>query len=242
MQRKIRKILSVLLLVALWYLAAFFINAPLILPYPHSVFVRLCALVQTLLFWKSFAFTFIRVILAFVISVVIGFAMGLVSADFPPFKDYIEFPLALIRAMPVVAVILPALFWFKSDTVPVFVAVLMALPVVTTAAQRGFESTPESRELLFRARSRGFTGWKAFRYIRLPSAAPALTSGAESAFGLCWKVVAAGEVLSIPRFAAGSLMHQSQVHLETADTLAVTVALVFVSWACQKLFCFKKKR
>ena len=86
------------------------------------------------------------------------------------------------------------------------------------------------------AASRGFTGFKAFWYIRLPSAAPALISGAQSAFGLSWKVVAAGEVLSIPHNSAGSLMQQAQVHLETSDVLAITLALVLVSWLCESAF------
>ena len=239
MQRRIHKLLSVLLLLALWYLAAALIKDPLILPFPHSVLLRLCALMKTAFFWKSFFFTFLRVISAFLISLILGFFLGLISADFPIFKDYIDFPLALIRATPVVAVILPALFWFKSGTVPVFVAVLMALPVITTAAQKGFEHNLEAGELLFKASSRGFRGWLAFRYIRLPAAAPSLKAGAESAFGLCWKVVAAGEVLSIPRYATGAIMQRSQVHLETADTLAVTAVLVFVSWLCQRAF-YKK--
>ena len=59
---------------------------------------------------------------------------------------------------------------------------------------------------------------------------PAFLAGAESAFGLAWKVVAAGEVLSIPHYATGSLMQLAQVHLETCDVLAVTLALVLISW------------
>ena len=121
---------------------------------------------------------------------------------------------------------------------PVFVAVLMCLPIVITASQKGFEGNSENLEKLFKAKSRGFTGFKAFRYIRLPAALPAITAGAESAFGLAWKVVAAGEVLSIPRHAAGSLMQQAQVHLESDDVLAITGFLVLFSCLCQ--FAFSK--
>ena len=88
----------------------------------------------------------------------------------------------------------------------------------------------ENQEKLFKASCYGFTGFKAFRYIRLPAALPSLMAGAESVFGLCWKVVAAGEVLSIPRYGAGSLMQYSQLHLETADTLAYTLAIIIFSY------------
>ena len=228
------KILSPFFLILVWYGLAAIIQAPLILPYPHAVLIRLFELAATAAFWKAFAFTFLRVIISFLISMTAGFFIGLFAADSKAFSALIEFPLGLVRASPVIAVILPALFWFTSDLVPVFVAVLMCLPLVITGSQKGFSHTPENLEKLFKAKSRGFTGLRAFFYIRLPAAGPALISSAESAFGFAWKVVAAGEVLSIPRNAAGSLMQQAQVHLETCDVLAVTLALIVISYVCQK--------
>ena len=228
------KIISPFFLILAWYAVAAIIRAPLILPFPHSVLIRLYELAASGLFWKAFAFTFLRVIIAFLISMLAGFFTGLLAADSRSFAAFIDFPLNLIRATPVIALILPALFWFTSNIVPVFVAVLVCLPLVTSSAQKGFAHTPENLEKLFKAESRGFTGIKAFFYIRLPAAGPALASAAESAFGLAWKVVAAGEVLSIPRYGTGSLMQQAQVHLETCDVLAVTLALIVISYVCQK--------
>ena len=236
------KILSPFLFILIWYGVAARVAAPLILPYPHLVLLRLFELVKTALFWKSFCFTFLRIILAFIISFITGFFTGLLSADYPSFKAIIQFPLSVIRVTPIISFILIALFWFKSDTVPVFTAFLMTLPVITSASEKGFAHTPENQEKLFRVKSRGFTGFKAFRYVRIPCAKSALLSGLESGFGLCWKVVVAGEVLSIPHYAAGSLMQQSQVHLETADTLAVTLAIVIFSFTFQKAFNMIKLR
>lgn len=229
------KIISPIILLLVWYVLAAVIAAPLILPYPHFVLKRLFELLNTLIFWKAFAVTFLRVLLAFVISLVTGFVLGLIAADSKVFSAFLEFPLELVRATPVIAMILPALFWFTSGVVPVFVAVLMCLPIMITSSQKGFEKNPENLEKLFRINSRGIKGFKAFMYIRLPSAMPAFLSGAESAFGLAWKVVAAGEVLSIPKRGAGSLMQQAQVHLESCDVLAITFAIIIVSYLCQQL-------
>ncbi len=232
-KEKICKILSPFFFLLVWYAVAAIIRAPLILPFPHSVLFRLFELACTSFFWRAFSFTFLRVIVSFIISFAAGFFLGLFAADCKAFKAFIEFPLALVRATPVIAFILPALFWFTSGIVPVVVTVVMCLPIVITAAEKGFEKNPENIEKLFKANSRGICGLKAFLYIRLPAAKPALLSGAESSFGLSWKVVAAGEVLSIPKNAAGSMMQQAQVHLETCDVLAVTIALVLISALCQ---------
>lgn len=233
---RICKIISPFFFLLLWYAVSAIIAAPLILPFPHQVLKRLCQLALTSIFWKAFAFTFLRVIVSFLISLLLGFFLGLLAADSKSFAAFIDFPIELIRATPVIALILPALFWFTSGIVPVFVSVLMCLPILITASQNGFKKSPENREKLYMAASRSFTGFKAFWHIRLPAAAPSLISGAQSAFGLSWKVVAAGEVLSIPRQAAGSLMQQAQVHLETADVLAITLLLVLISWLCQVAF------
>ncbi len=234
-KENIFKIISPFFLLLVWYALAAIIRAPLILPFPHAVLVRLFKLAGTLFFWKAFDFTFLRVVIAFLISLIAGFFIGLFAADYPSFAAFIVFPLELIRATPVIALILPALFWFTSGIVPVFVAALVCLPIVASASKKGFEANPENIEKLFRANSRGLTGFKAFRYIRLPAAKTSLASGAQSAFGLSWKVIAAGEVLSIPRYGTGSLMQQAQVHLETVDILAITIALVIASYLCQKI-------
>ena len=47
--------------------------------------------------------------------------------------------------------------------------------------------------------------------------------------------LAAGEVLSLPHYAAGTLMQKAQVHLETAEILASTFVLVILSLIFQKI-------
>lgn len=237
MQRKIlRNLISVLIFIFLWYVISALINASLILPYPHEVVKRMIFLCCTKNFWISFCFTFLRVLAAFVISLIAGFLLGFLSADYIMIKDLLSFPLAVIRTVPVISFILIAIFWFKSDIVPVFVAFLMAFPVMLSSCEKGFEKQSEIQEKLFKAECVGFTGFNAFRYIRLPYAMPSICSGAESSFGLCWKVVAAAEVLSIPKMAVGSIMQKAQIHLETADLLAATLILVIFSLIFQKTF------
>ncbi len=227
------RILSPFFLLLLWYLTAICIKAPLILPYPHSVFLRFFQLAETASFWQGLAFSFLRVLYAFFLSFIIGFWVGLLSADFPAFRAFIEFPLAIIRVTPLISFILLAIFWFKSGMVAVFAAVLMALPVMISSSEKGFEKNSDNRNKLFKASCYGFSGFSAFRYIRFPSAMPSLLAGAESAFGICWKVIAAGEVISVPKYALGTLMQKAQIHLETTDLLAITLTLVLASHICQ---------
>ena len=233
-------ILSVLVILAAWFFLSKLINAELILPSPLEVFSSMGSLVKTKAFWQAFAHTFLRVIISFAITVVLGTALG-IAAGFSKFlRDFFELPLAVIRATPVVAFILIALFWFKSGTVPVFVSVLMTLPIMTTAVANGFSKADE--KLMGMAKVFDFSRGQVFRYIQLPSLVPFLLNGMVSSFGLTWKVVAAGEVLSLPKYAAGTMLQKAQVHLETSTVIAVAIILVLVSFAIERLFMYAVKR
>ena len=233
-------ILSVLVILAAWVFVSKLINAELILPSPFEVFSSMGSLVITKAFWQAFAHTFLRVIISFAITVVLGTALG-IAAGFSKFlRDFFELPLAVIRATPVVAFILIALFWFKSGTVPVFVSVLMTLPIMTTAVANGFSKADE--KLMGMAKVFCLTRSQIFKYIQFPSLVPFLLNGMVSSFGLTWKVVAAGEVLSLPKYAAGTMLQKAQVHLETSTVIAVAIILVLVSFILEQVFMSLVKR
>ncbi len=227
-------VLSVLMIITVWFFLSKIINAELILPSPKKVFSSAFVLIKTRAFWQAFAHTFLRVILSFTITVVLGTAIGIASGFSSFIRDFFELPLAIIRATPVVAFILIALFWFKSGTVPVFVSVLMTLPIMATAVSNGFSKADE--KLLCMADVFCLSRSQIFKYIQLPSLVPFFLNGMVSCFGLTWKVVAAGEVLSLPKYAAGTMLQKAQVHLETSTVIAVAIVLVVVSFILERLF------
>lgn len=65
---------------------------------------------------------------------------------------------------------------------------------------------------------------------------PYFLSGIKSAFGLTWKVVVAGEIISLPKKAIGTVLSQAQVHLETQKVISYTILIVFFSFIIESLF------
>ena len=231
--------LSILTFLLLWTLIAKSINASLILPPISYVFKEIISLVQKQNFWVNFFYTIGRVFLGFFISLALGIILGLLSGTFPSVKYFLDIPLTFIRSTPVVAIILVVSFWFKSNIIPVFVCVLMCLPIAVTSVTEGMKKNNEN--LLFMAQIYNFTSWQKFRYIKLYDLKPFIINAAISIFGLTWKVVVAGEVLSIPKFGFGSLMNTAQVHLETATVIAITLILVTSSFILEKLVSWTLK-
>ena len=231
---------SIVFIFVLWILLSRFVNAQLILPGPGKVFGAMLQLCRSSKFGISFAYTFLRVFISFLISVITGTLLGVLTGLSSFMRRFFEFPLAVIRATPVVAFILIALFWFKSGTVPVFVCVLMTLPIMTTAVANGFYKTDE--KLLGMAKVFNFSKGQIFKYIQLPGLVPFFLNGMVSTFGLTWKVVTAGEVLSLPKNGTGTLLQRAQVHLETPSVMAITIILVAVSFIIERLFMLAVKK
>ncbi len=230
-RRWLSLVLSAAVILALWQGLAVAIDSPLILPLPRQTLEALVENLGQPLFWQHVGATACRSLAAFVISVVAGSLLGAAAGVSRSFRNLLELPLAVIRATPVVSFILLALFWLGSSLVPVFVAVLMSLPVMIASVEAGILS--RDQQLLDCCRSYSLSRRQLIRHLYLPSCKSYFFSGSLSAFGLSWKVVAAGEVLSLPRRAAGTLLQSAKVHLETAQVFAVTLVLVCLSFALE---------
>jgi len=112
--------------------------------------------------------------------------------------------------------------------------VLMSLPVMISSVETGIKNTDKS--LVSCCRSYRFSLGKMIRHLYLPSCKPYFFSGALAAFGLSWKVVAAGEVISLPQRSAGTLLQSAKVHLETAQVFSITLVLVVLSFLLENIF------
>ncbi len=212
------------LLILVWELAALIMGKEIILPTPARVLAAALSLYPTPRFLSDLWFTFLRGLAAFGLSALLGIAAGLASGLRPLFAAALSPVLTVIRATPVLALVLIALLWFPAGLVPIFTAFLMAFPVMTTSAAEGARATdPRLLEMasLFRVPRR-----EVFFKLRLPSAAPHLITGAKNALGLSWKVVVAGEILSQPERALGTGMQSSRLLLESANVFAWALAAV----------------
>lgn len=221
-------------LLALWKLASLGIGKDIILPPPERVLVRAAALLATPDFLAALLATMARGLVAFALSMLAGAAIGAACGASPRFEAFVSPLLSTIRAMPVIALILLFLFWFGVGAVPVFAAFLMAFPVVAAQVAEGWRATdPRLLEMaaLFRLGRRGVLFG-----IRAPSMTGHLAAAAQSAIGLSWKVVIAGEVLSQPALALGTGLQERRLMLDTPGVFAWAAAGIALCASSDALF------
>lgn len=126
MKPKVKKIIGnicyplavVLLIFGVWAAAAYAKGVTLILPTPAQAFHELFAYVQTSVFWRALANSLWRSFYSFLISFALGLAFALLSR-FSEAADRLVRPLmAIVRAVPTMAIIFILVIWFSRTLAP----------------------------------------------------------------------------------------------------------------------------
>lgn len=221
-------------LCAIWECLSRAIGSSLILPSAVDVFRDSALLFLERAFLGDVAATFARGIIAFAASFFLSVLLGALSGTRPLFSAALAPWMSVIKSTPVVSFILITILWFGSDIMPIFVAVLMTLPVMTEACAQGARACDQ--KLLEMARVYGMGRRRVFFGIRVPSAMPYVLAGSGASLGLTWKVVVAGEILGFPTSGLGSAMQTAKVHLEITRVFSLTLVAIALSAATEISF------
>ncbi len=218
---------GILALLMLWELLAQIVGSNLILPGFLETLVKLGEIVQKPKLIAEIATTLWRVVQASALSLVFGVLLGFLGAKNRLFRGMLEPLLVTFRTVPVVAFILITLLWFNTSTIPVFSGVIMGFPIIT----QNILVASERRNPVYREMAELFelTPWQQFRHIQLPEVMGYLYAGIISTYGMCWKVVIAGEILALPKKGLGRSMQTAMMSLETPELIAYIVIAIICS-------------
>ncbi len=225
---------SVSVLLVVWYLASVFTGSQIILPSPLSVFSSLRTVVLSEGFASDVASTVLRALRSFILIVICASALGIAAGRCADFETAMRVPVTLLKATPVMSVILLAYIWFKTGTVPVFASFLMGFPVMFVQTVQGVHNLdPDLEQMCSVYEIRGAK--KLFNFT-LPALVPCLITGARQCLAMIWKVVIASEVLTIPSAGVGRELQLAQIRLDTGTVFAWTVIAVLLTFAGDLLF------
>lgn len=226
--------------IAVWQIAAILIDKELFLPGPLTVAKRFIALAAEPQFWSITGISLVRILLGFVLGVLLGGLIALLTKYVASARVIIAPALHAIRATPVVSFILLAFLWLDSDIIPIFIAFLMVMPIVWENLTAGLDSLDEN--LIEMAKVFKIKRIATLKKIIFPSVLPHFYSGCLTSLGLAWKSGIAAEVISYPSVAIGREMNNARVILETADVLVWTVVVVALSFLLETLLKAAIKR
>ncbi|MFW5743748.1 MAG: ATP-binding cassette domain-containing protein [Spirochaetota bacterium] len=210
-----------------WEVVARLVGAVIVLPGPAIAMIALYGEITTPEFYAHLGATLVRTLAGFGIAFAVGLVWGLLVGSGGIVRTVLRPLLVLIRATPVIAVILLALIWFRANVAPVVVTLLMVVPVIVENVSAGARAA--SGELLEMASLFGVPRSRRLRQLTLPALRPYLFAGAHSGLGMAFKVTVAAEVLVQPGRALGGAMQEARFYLDTPRILALTVAVIALS-------------
>ncbi|HBF39095.1 MAG TPA: hypothetical protein DDW50_17475 [Firmicutes bacterium] len=217
-------VLAILLVLAGWQLAAVRIHLPLLLPTPGQALKQVLELLLTADFWHHLGATLGRGLLGFGMALILGLAIGIAAGESKAVYSFFRPLIVVIRSTPVMSVIILALIWFRHERVPVFVAFLMAFPIVVQNIIEGFRGIDHQLiEMVYTYR----VGYKdRLLKLYLPSLVPFIAAAISSGLGITWKVLIAAEVLAYPPWGIGTQMDTARVYLQTDKVFAWTLVVI----------------
>ncbi len=219
--------------IATWLLLAKLVDKELLLPYPHTVLLKLGQLCMTLLFWEYVALTLMRILLGIFFGVILGTLLAIVTCRFS-FMHRLIYPLiTIIRATPVASFIILVLIWLGSGQLPIFICVLMVLPIVWAAVSDGIRSLDE--KLAEVCHIYRFSFLKRVRLFYIPAILPYFLSACKTSIGMAWKAGVAAEVLTVPAVSIGKMLYESKLYWETLDLFAWTLVVIICSLIIEKV-------
>lgn len=231
---------SVVFMLVLWKLFSLYFNSDFILPAPEKTLLTTAKLFTDTDFLTVVGVTIIRGVVGFAISLILGLLVGIVAGISPNFNAFLNPILVVIRSTPVVAVILLALIWFSTGSVPIFIAFLTMFPFICTNVVDGIRSIDTN--LTQMASFYKIERVKMVREVYIPAIMPFIISGSSSAMGIGWRAIIIGEVLSQPKFGIGTSMQAAQTFLKVDSVIAWTIVAVLISFIFERMIRWSEKK
>ena len=223
----LKKVAILLLWVTVWQLSSIIIAHELLIPSPLTTLKALLGLAETKGFYIAVGVSLLRIVCGFALGVIVGFLCGTLSAKSRLFKEVTAPVVQLIKAVPVASFIILAFFWFKSTTLPVFIAFLMVLPIIWSSTETALLSV--DKKYIEMGKVFGLSPRKIFLKIKLPLILPPLLSATLTSLGFAWKSGIAAEVIAKPLNSIGGLLETSKTQLNIAEVFAVTAVVAVLS-------------
>lgn len=139
-----------------------------------------------------------RALIGFLVGGSIGLLLGLGAGLFRSFQLFVDGPMQMVRAIPLLALVPVVIIWFGiGEQAKLFlIALAVMFPVYLNTFYGVRAVDPQLVEM---ARSYGLRGYALYRHVLLPGALPAVLVGVRHGLGLMWLTLVVAETIAADR-------------------------------------------
>ncbi|MEI0493196.1 ABC transporter permease subunit [Brachyspira intermedia] len=219
-------ILGVIIFISLWYFTALKINSEIVFPNIPNILKKFAEIISEKSFYKDLSSSLIRVLITFALSFLLAFIIGISAGIFSPII-YILIPIInFIRTIPTIPLILVAIIWFNNNTVPIFVSMLVILPIMYDSITNGIINV--DKKLIEMSMSYNVSLKTQIINLYIPYIKPYIFTGISQSMGITWKSILAAEILALPAFGIGTKLYESHLYLDSVSLFAYClIAIIF---------------
>jgi NitT/TauT family transport system permease protein len=189
--------LSIIALIALWWLVARLSGTPQLMPGPGRVLAFAWQVIASGEMPRNIAITLARVVVAFSLSMVVGTAVGYLAGRSARADSLIDPWLVVVLNLPVLVVIVLVYIWVGLNEVAAVLAVAIAkVPTVMVTVREGARALDPGLDEV--AQVYRLPPARRLRRIVLPQLSPYLAAAGRSGLSITWKIVLIVELLGRP--------------------------------------------
>ena len=218
---------------------AIIIDNKFILPTLKETFSAFIGNFTSKIFYKALFLTLLRALIAFTVSLIIAFTLALLSERENALKIIAPI-IAIIRALPTIAIVLLVLLWTNSYIAPMIVTTLVVLPTLYTDIKNSFSVIGKDQIIMCKTFNVGKGDF--IKKVALPEIMPEFLNTVGSNLSLNLKLMVAAEVIASTANSVGLLLNQGKVYFETAKMLSIVAVVVIIGLIIEYLFAFVSKK
>ena len=235
-KKLVRKTGAVLLALIIWHMASLAVGMDMLLASPVKVIGRLLTIWKEPGFFSTVFYSLVRILCGFLIAFTAGFLLAVAAGRYEAIETLLWPYIVTVKSVPVASFIILCLTWFSFDQLTVFIAFLIAFPVIYQNILQGIKSIDV--KMLEMADIFKVSWLRRFLYIYLPGIKPYVLSASSTAVGMAWKAGVAAEVIGVVGGSIGEKLYDAKIYFMNADLLSWTIIIIVLSVLLEKLFIF----
>ena len=223
----LRRAIFYLLLVGIWeVIYRLHVWPPYLFPSPGDVLQSLWAGIKDRTFLIGTWISLRRIFIGYLISLVIGVGLGLLTARFKLLEETLGSLIGVLQVLPSICWLPLAILWFGLNEWAIqFVVVMGAFLSIAIATDSGIKNIPP---LYMRAgRTMGLRKWELYRRVVLPAALPSVLTGMKLGWAFAWRSLMAGELLFVS-LGLGQLLQAGRELNDMPQVVAVMLMIMLV--------------
>ena len=223
--------ITIVALLLAWQVAYLICDNELIVPSVYQTINRVLGLLGSVAFYASFGMTLLRAVVSFVLAVFFSVALFALSKTCVFLKTFCDTVVKVLRSVPTIAIILFILILTNSQIAPIFVAILVIMPIIY-AGMSTFSVGIDVKKLCYVYK---ITKSDYIKFVYLPKLQKDLLPIFSSSVSLNLKIIVASEVLANTYQSIGGLMQENKVYFDMAGLIALALVTILVATILEKL-------